>query len=57
MLPPGAETQMTDPKLIDLPLSRTTRVDGESLRICIYRLESQTTWTLEIVDQEGTSAV
>lgn len=48
---------MTDPKLIDLPLSRTTRVDGESLRICIYRLESQTTWTLEIVDQEGTSAV
>lgn len=49
--------QMADPKLIDSPLSRTVTVDGEPLQICIYRLEHQSTWTLEIVDRENTSTV
>lgn len=48
---------MTDPKLIDSPLSRTTIVEGESLQICIYRLDNEATWTLEVVDQERTSTV
>ena len=48
---------MADPKLIDSPLSQTVVLDGEPLQVCIYRLERQKTWTLEVVDAAGTSTV
>lgn len=48
---------MADPKLIDSPLSRAVHVEDESLQICIYRLETDAKWTLEVVDQDATSTV
>ena len=48
---------MTDPIVIDSPLSRAVIVQGEVLRICIYRLEKDTKWTLEVVDEQSTSTV
>jgi hypothetical protein len=48
---------MTDPIVIDSPLSRTVIVQGEALRICIYRLETGTKWTLEVIDEQFTSTV
>ena len=47
---------MTDPKLIQSPLSRIIREDGTEVRIDIYRLET-TDWSLEVVDETGTSTV
>jgi hypothetical protein len=45
---------MSEPKLIQSALSRTIREDG--VRIDIYRLET-TDWSLEVVDETGTSTV
>jgi len=47
---------MSDPKLIHSALSCTVQEDGRALRIEIYRLEA-TDWSLEVVDEEGTSTV
>ncbi len=47
---------MSDPKLIQSALSRTVREDGTEVRIEIYRLET-TDWSLEVVDEAGTSTV
>jgi hypothetical protein len=47
---------VSDPKLIQSALSRTVREDGTEVRIDIYRLET-TDWTLEVVDEAGTSTV
>ena len=47
---------MSDPKLIQSALSRTVREDGTEVRIDIYRLET-TDWSLEVVDEAGTSTV
>ena len=47
---------MSDPKLIQSALSRTVREDGTEVRIDIYRLET-TDWSLEVVDETGTSTV
>lgn len=49
--------RMADPKLIDSPLSRTVYAEGEALEICIYRVETDAKWTLEVVDQESISTV
>ena len=35
--------------------SQDVVVDGYRFSIQIYRLESDETWTLEVVDQDGTS--
>ena len=51
-----AEEGMTDPKLIQSPLSRIIREDGTEVRIDIYRLET-TDWSLEVVDETGASTV
>lgn len=48
---------MDDPNLIISGLSRSTFVDGQSLRIEIVRLEGNPDWSLEVVDQDGTSIV
>ena len=37
--------------------SQDVVVDGYRFSIQIYRLESDKTWTLEVVDQDGTSHV
>jgi hypothetical protein len=51
-----AEEGVSDPKLIQSALSRTVREDGTEVRIDIYRLET-TDWSLEVVDETGTSTV
>jgi hypothetical protein len=49
---------MPDPKLIESPLSRVVVEDGESVEICIYRLEDEVMeWSLEIVAADGCSTV
>lgn len=48
---------MSDPNLITSGLSRRVTVEGHKLSIEIYKLEHGKGWTLEIVDEEGTSFV
>ncbi len=48
-------SQNDDPKIIDSPLSRAVTRDGVTVRVLIYRLERDTTWTLEVVDERGGS--
>ena len=48
---------MTDPNIVSSSLSRRIIVEGHNLQIDIYRLETESEWSLEIVDEEGTSTV
>ena len=48
---------MTDPNLITSGLSQIVTVEGHRLSIEIYRLETIAEWSLEVVDEEGTSTV
>jgi len=48
---------MSDPNLVTSGLSRRVTVEGHELRIEIYKLEDDKSWTLEVVDEEGTSFV
>ena len=48
---------MPDPNLVISGLSQRTSVDGHKLQIEIVRLEHETNWSLEIVDEDGTSTV
>ncbi|WP_211297972.1 hypothetical protein [Marivita geojedonensis] len=45
------------PKLISSPKSVSLLVDGQIFRIRIYRLETEQTWTLELVEPNGNSRV
>lgn len=47
----------TDPELIQSPLSQAITRDGHTLRVDIYRLEDETDWLLEVVNEDGTSHV
>ena len=47
---------MRDPDLIHSGLSRRITLEGHDLAIEIYRLEN-TGWSLEVVDEYGTSTV
>ncbi|MDY7117436.1 hypothetical protein RAN53_13865 [Halomonas sp. SSL-5] len=47
----------TEPELIQSPLSQTITRDGHTLRVDIYRLEEETDWLLEVVNDDGTSHV
>lgn len=47
---------MREPNLIQSGLSRRINLDGHEFSIEIYRLE-HTEWSLEVVDEEGTSTV
>jgi hypothetical protein len=51
------EHTLADPNIVISSLSRTTRVDGQDYKIDIYRLENETSWSLEVVDRHGTSTV
>lgn len=46
-----------EPNLVNSANSQPVLVDGVRLEIKIYRLEADPTWTLEVVDTEGTSHV
>ena len=48
---------MTDPNIVYSGLSRKISVDGHQFHIEIYRLEEDAKWTLEAIDDEGTSTV
>ena len=47
---------MADPEIIKSRHSGTFTKDGVTVEVCIYRL-TNTQWTLEVVDREGTSTV
>jgi TolB-like protein len=46
-----------EPVIVDSGLSQEIEVDGYTFEINIYRLEEETTWTLEVVDEDNTSHV
>lgn len=48
---------MATPKIINSGLSQHIEQDGHTFVIEIYRLDNETTWILEIVDDQGTSHV
>ena len=50
-------TDDQEPKLVTSDKSQRVLVDGYPFSIQIYRLETDKTWTLEVVDHEGTSHV
>jgi hypothetical protein len=52
--PPAVDPQ---PELIDSPLSRSMEWDGVRLDVQIYRLATERGWSLEIVNEAGTSIV
>jgi len=46
-----------EPNLVTSGLSRHVTRDGITVEVCIYRLESETDWSLEVVNSAGTSIV
>ncbi len=48
---------MTDPNIVTSGLSTRVLLDGVNFSIEIYRLEDDAEWTLEVVDEDGTSTV
>jgi hypothetical protein len=48
---------MSAPNIVTSGLSRQVPVNGHNLTIEIYRLEHDKAWTLEVVDEDGTSIV
>ncbi|MBD1400459.1 hypothetical protein [Pelovirga terrestris] len=46
-----------EPKLIKSPLSQPITSVGNTVSVEIYRLENETSWTLEIEDKYGNSSV
>ncbi len=49
--------QDRDPNIVHSGLSRTVTIDGVTLHVSIYRLEHDAQWTLEVVNDVGTSTV
>lgn len=48
---------MSDPNLVYSGLSKSISESGHTFRIEIFRLEHEMAWTLEVVDEKGTSTV
>ncbi len=46
-----------EPNLVTSSLSRHITHDGVSVEICIYRLDTEPSWSLEVVNFAGTSTV
>jgi len=46
-----------EPNLVTSPKSQSVVIDGYRFDLEIYRLERERDWTLEVVDQDGTSHV
>ena len=49
--------KMADPNLVHSGLSQRITVEGHEFSIEIYSLEHEVAWSLEVVDDEGTSTV
>ena len=50
-------TEEDEPNIVTSGKSQKIMVDGVRFNIEIYRLETDTSWTLEVVDPENTSHV
>ena len=48
---------MSDPEIVMSPLCREIVVDGTKIKVEIYRGESESGWTLEVVDEENASTI
>ncbi len=48
---------MADPNLVNSGVSGDVTVDGVPFRIDVYRLEDNPQWTVEVIDEAGTSSV
>jgi hypothetical protein len=46
-----------EPNLVTSGLSRKVTRDGITVEVCIYRLETELEWSLEVVNAKGTSIV
>jgi hypothetical protein len=46
-----------EPNLVTSGLSQHVTRDGITVELCIYRLETEPGWTLEVVNSAGTSIV
>jgi hypothetical protein len=46
-----------EPNLVTSGLSRHVTLGGITVQLCIYRLETETGWSLEVVNSAGTSIV
>lgn len=46
-----------EPKLEESPLSQQVSSGGYTVNVGIYRLEGDSTWTLEVVDEHNNSTV
>lgn len=46
-----------DPNIVTSGLSRHVTQDGITVELCIYRLEDEPEWCLEVVNAAGTSIV
>ncbi len=46
-----------EPNILHSGLSGVVSQDGITVKVFIYRLEHETTWTLEVVNSAGTSTV
>ena len=53
----GEHLICTEPELIQSPLSQAITRDGHTLQVDIFRLEDETDWLLEVVNEDGTSHV
>lgn len=47
----------TEPQLIDSPLNQFITRDGHTLEVKIHRLDVDSDWVLEVVNEQGTSHV
>lgn len=50
-------TDEDEPEIIDSPLCQTYCSDGVQVRVDIYRCDDDSTWVLEVTDEQGTSLV
>ncbi|WP_397587100.1 hypothetical protein [Sphingobium fuliginis] len=46
-----------DPPIIDSPLSQIVSQDGVTVQVRIFKLEEDDVWTLEVINESGTSTV
>ena len=46
-----------DPKIVESDRSCDFEKDGHTVKVCIYRLETVSKWSLEVVDVNDTSTV
>ena len=48
---------LDDPVVIESRLSQDIEVEGYSFEINIFRLDEESTWTLEVIDQDNASHI